>query len=66
MFFRLLAVWFMGHGKDNYLTRHETRQKANTWALSLLPETIQPVFKTVLGSEFPYDPQELIVFALIG
>ena len=31
-----------------------------------LLETIQPVFKTVLGSEFPYDPQELIVFGLIG
>ncbi|CAG7785203.1 unnamed protein product [Allacma fusca] len=29
-------------------------------------ETLKPVFKTYLGSEFPYDPLELIVFAIIG
>ncbi|ODN02440.1 Chloride channel protein 2 [Orchesella cincta] len=29
-------------------------------------ETIKPVFKTFFGSEFPYDPQELVVFAIIG
>ncbi|CAG7725530.1 unnamed protein product [Allacma fusca] len=29
-------------------------------------ETLKPVFKTYLGSEFPYDPLELVVFAVIG
>ncbi|XP_035706071.1 chloride channel protein 2 isoform X2 [Folsomia candida] len=29
-------------------------------------ETLKPVFKTNFGGEFPYDPLELIVYAIIG
>jgi len=34
--------------------------------LRVYTETIKPVFKTSFESQFPYDPTELLVYALMG
>jgi hypothetical protein len=59
--FRLLAVWFQKEGEYRLL---------NCFNLLLniyyLAATITTVFSTNFTMDFPFDPQELIVFALIG
>jgi chloride channel 2 len=59
--FRLLAVWFQKEGMLQEIC-------AKTFSIQTIKiaATVTAVFGTNFTTDFPFDPQELFVFALIG
>lgn len=64
---RLLGVWFRNEG---WVTSHRCWYNHSNSPFSVCfcqnAEAITALFKTNFRSDFPFDPQELFVFALLG
>lgn len=61
---RLLFVWFKNEG--NSLINYFIYFNYLILIFSLFSESITALFKTNFRTDFPFDPQELFIFALIG
>ncbi|KAG1681936.1 Chloride channel protein 2 [Nymphon striatum] len=67
MVFRLLAVWFKDEGTESLILLFLFAYFFFNLIKCFLPvETLTALFKTSFRIDFPFDPQELVAFAMIG